>query len=149
MAKISLVRFRVLGYRSCKDAGISFSPDITALIGANGSGKTNILQALMLFSQPSGGAPRQKETYSQECRVEVDFLRARKLVQYQATITYRSNPGNQDEALAFYERWNLTGKKSSRIGWITNREMRDSVRKLDGNLYVSIPTKGRSKKLES
>ena len=98
MVKISLARFRVRDYRSCKDTNISFSPDITALIGPNGAGKTNILQALMLYGQLAGSRV-PKEVESQQCEVEVDYIRSRKLVQYRGTIIYRTNAANSDEAL--------------------------------------------------
>jgi len=49
-AFMRLVEFQVQNYRSIKDSGIICVSDLTALIGRNESGKTNILRALSLLN---------------------------------------------------------------------------------------------------
>jgi ABC-type uncharacterized transport system ATPase subunit len=149
MAKIFISRFRVIGYRSCKNTEISLSPGVTALIGANGAGKTNLLQAFMLFGQTGSGLSRDN-TYSQRCQVEVDFVCRKRLIQYRSVIVYRTTESNRDEVLSFdKEEWNFSGKRSSRIGWISSDYAGLIPRKRKGRFYFSIPAHLRTTKLKS
>src|SRR3972149_6699694 len=45
-----ITRIRLKNYRSFKDATLSFSKDITVIVGPNASGKTNIVESLFLLS---------------------------------------------------------------------------------------------------
>jgi hypothetical protein len=146
MTAIFLTRLKVIGYRSCRSTELFFTPNITAIIGANGAGKTNLLQALMLFGQPSSAA-LSDETRSQRCRVEVDFTRSKKLVQYRAAITYRATESNRDEVLSFDEQWNFTGRASSRAGWISSDYGGLVPRVRNDRIYFSIPAKSKSQRL--
>ncbi|CCE02826.1 hypothetical protein BRAS3809_6620002 [Bradyrhizobium sp. STM 3809] len=125
MARIILSRFRVVDYRSCKDTEITFDRKLTALIGPNGVGKTNILQAIVLFGQPGGSISSAEDTNSQQCTVEVDFVRAKKPVRYRGTVTYRTGADNRDEALGFDERWNFVDQNSSK-SWLSIDRLRAS-----------------------
>ncbi len=46
-----LRRFIVENYRSCLHTSIDLNPNLSVLIGPNGSGKTNILQAIMFLNK--------------------------------------------------------------------------------------------------
>lgn len=46
-----LSRVRIQGYRSLCDVTLDLSSDVTVLVGANGSGKSNVLRALELIGQ--------------------------------------------------------------------------------------------------
>src|SRR5256885_7184872 len=53
-----LRELRVVGYRSLRDVDLSLSP-LTVVVGANGSGKTNLYQALQLLSSAAQGSLAQ------------------------------------------------------------------------------------------
>ncbi len=106
---VRLTDFKLRAYRSCKSA--SFSPDarVTALIGPNGSGKTNILQGLMLLY----GTGREyagflgDDLFTLESQVSATFLFGKKHVRLRASITYRPSDQNRDEVLYSQEEWNF------------------------------------------
>ena len=45
-----LKRLTILNYRNIADAQLEFSPKINCLIGQNGEGKTNVLDAIFFLS---------------------------------------------------------------------------------------------------
>lgn len=82
---IKLLSAHVKNFRSCIDTSLDFNSSLTALIGINGSGKTNALQALVLLSKFSryyrGAVPKSAlEDTSQshvEFILEIDRLKYR------------------------------------------------------------------------
>jgi ABC-type multidrug transport system ATPase subunit len=114
LPRVHLADFRLRAYRSCKST--TFSPDsrITALIGSNGSGKTNVLQGLMLL----GGSQRryrreEEDVFKLESQVSATFVVNKKPVQFRASIVYRPTERNRDQILSSQEEWNfreITGK---------------------------------------
>jgi recombinational DNA repair ATPase RecF len=51
-----LKRIMLENYRSCLRTSIDLHPNLSVLIGPNGSGKTNILQGMMLLNHMARGA---------------------------------------------------------------------------------------------
>jgi len=45
-----ITRIRLTNYRSFKDTALSFSKDITVIVGPNASGKTNVMESIFLLS---------------------------------------------------------------------------------------------------
>jgi ABC-type lipoprotein export system ATPase subunit len=109
LPRVHLASFRVRAYRSCKSA--AFSPDarLTALIGSNGSGKTNLMQGLMLLCGPQGRRYRQNEedVSTLESRISATFVVNEKAVGFRASIVYRPTEGNRDQLISSDERWNF------------------------------------------
>ncbi|MEX1364239.1 MAG: AAA family ATPase, partial [Nannocystaceae bacterium] len=56
-AELSIERMVLRNYRSCAETTLELS-DITALVGANGTGKSTLLEALYLGCRASAGKPR-------------------------------------------------------------------------------------------
>jgi len=121
MPKVILTRFRVRGFRSCKDAGFSPTPDITALIGLNGSGKTNFLQALMLLRTATQQRTRgETDSSATKCQIEADFLLGQKTVYYRANLVFRTNERRaRDEVIELEEKWNFKELRWQH-GWIAS-----------------------------
>jgi DNA replication and repair protein RecF len=56
---VQLQRLWLTDYRSYPSAELAFAPGLTALLGANGEGKTNVMEAVAyLATLSSFGAPR-------------------------------------------------------------------------------------------
>ena len=45
---MKLSRLKLINFRSCVDTEVVFEDDLTVLVGENGSGKSNIIDALRL-----------------------------------------------------------------------------------------------------
>lgn len=116
-ADVRLVKFDVTGFRSCRKTAFEPNPGLSALIGVNGAGKTNVLQALRLLD-----ARRAR----QNRRVAEDISRARKTV-IVAWFRVRgksiglkldfslSSVGRRDEVVSVEETWNfrsITGARA-------------------------------------
>lgn len=50
-----LSRLEITNFRSCRDSRVWFQPDLTALVGENNSGKSNVIDAIRLATSPSDG----------------------------------------------------------------------------------------------
>lgn len=60
---MKLLRFRVTGFRSVTDSGWIDVDDVTALIGTNESGKTNLLMPLWKLNPAKGGEIKPTADY--------------------------------------------------------------------------------------
>lgn len=108
-----LVRFRVAGFASLRDVTLEPGP-LTVMIGANGSGKSNVLRALRLlekfrsgslqrFVAESGGASKilhygPKRT--SDLTIDVEWLLPTGKRGYHATLAFA-----QPDRLAFIKEW--------------------------------------------
>jgi ABC-type Mn2+/Zn2+ transport system ATPase subunit len=107
--------FQVASYRSCQNTVFSPDPQLSALIGINGSGKTNLLNAMVLIRKIH--STRHYRSHSKAspniCKLNIDFSLGDKQVRYQADVDYAANERNMEEVLNAQEQWNikdLTGK---------------------------------------
>lgn len=110
--QVRIKNFYVTGFRSCHDTSVSLNPQLSALIGINGSGKTNLLNALMLIRKVHSFrnypySQKNEPGKGQECTLAVDFMVSEKLVNYRASINYTTNQRNQEEVIGTEEKWNL------------------------------------------
>jgi len=121
---MELQRFRVTGFRSITDSGWIDSEKITALIGTNESGKTNLLLALWKLNPAKEGAidpiadyPRKRYNEIRNMEQKPVFISAEFLL---------------DEPLV---------KKLSEITGAEPEEVRVALvrRQFDGNYYISFP----------
>ena len=109
--RVLLTDFHLRAYRSCKST--SFSPDarITALIGPNGSGKTNVLQGLMLLCGFQRRPYRRDEddVFTLKSQASATFTVRKKPISLRTSIVYRPTDQNRDEVLQSQEEWNFQG----------------------------------------
>ena len=113
--QVLLTEFSLRAYRSCKSTSFSPDPRITALIGPNGSGKTNVLQGLMLFCGIQRRPYRRDEddVFSLKSQVLATFTVRKQPIRFRTSIVYRPTDQNRDEVLQSQEEWNfkaITGK---------------------------------------
>ena len=73
---VRIESFDVSGYRSCVRTHVDLNVDLSALIGINGSGKTNVLQSLLLLKKLVNIKPfirhRREEKKSNVCKMRAE-----------------------------------------------------------------------------
>jgi predicted ATPase len=98
-----LKRFRVQGFRSCQDVTLDNLGYVTALIGHNGSGKTNQLQAIEFFAQFAANvddASLHSSTTQPTSEFEADIALNSNVYRY--TIKWKDDKGTL-HASPYYE----------------------------------------------
>lgn len=115
---VRLTHIDVDGYRSCVSS--SFKPhfELSALIGINGAGKTNLLSAIRLLSLPSNRYARTTSDAkaANETVVTAWFSVGGRKIGLKLEIRLTESNRNTDEVIGIVETWNLlaiTGNK----GW--------------------------------
>lgn len=121
MSDVRLTKIVINNYRSCIETTLEPNPGLSALIGPNGSGKTNILSALQLLS--ALGTSRHlshsrntmsNEAFSSDCVLKAWFNWNGKPIIYQAQISLVNNEKNHDEILSAVESWYIFSITGSR-----------------------------------
>jgi len=116
---VTIRTFSVSNYRSCQRTKIRLHKQLSALIGPNGSGKTNVLNALLLLKQLPGlgGQSRSQrikiDEGANESKISVEFDVNGKCVAYRAAVKYTISPQNIESVINAREQWNFadfTGK---------------------------------------
>ncbi len=110
---VHISRVHISGYRSCRDTSLVLNPQLSALIGINGSGKTNLLSAVYLIRKLANAsrlfAHRRSEADStlNPCKLSIDFNVAGKIIKYKAAIRYNTDERNQEDIVSAEEEWKL------------------------------------------
>lgn len=128
--RVKLTNFRVRAYRSCKDVSFRPNEQFTVLIGPNGSGKTNILNAILLLSTASIARFPQfidEEQYTSKCEIDAEFLVGDKRVDYKSKLTYNQNDTSRDQVIVADEKWRFESPSAS-TNWIDDEWFPDSIR---------------------
>lgn len=121
---MKLKQFRVTEFRSVRDSGWIDVDDVTALVGINESGKSNILTALWKLNPAKGG----------EINALADFPRKH----------YNDMRSNKKKPVFVAARFEASDSLSGRLSKITNcpaASLRSIAvsRRLDGNFDVDFP----------
>jgi predicted ATP-dependent endonuclease of OLD family len=148
---ITVIRFRLRGFRSCKDTELNPTQNVTALIGPNGSGKTNLLQGLSLLrGEPDRSKYywREKDSSALRCEIEADFKLRRRIIQYRASVIFRPNDVGREDVLDLNEEWNLR-RRGRRSNWTAlspyGRFFARRSEYSDDRVYFRNPTRLRAR----
>ena len=104
-----LKRIVLENYRSCLRTAIDLHPNLSVLIGPNGSGKTNILQGIMLLNQLAHGpehAPGLRRLTSTS-RIKAAFWWTHSKADLRASLDTYTNESNNDIVLEARQKWLL------------------------------------------
>ena len=118
--KMMIKTFEVENYRSCLKTKIDLHPTLSVLIGPNGSGKTNILQAILFLSKMANHdqlfAP-QHDRSTVSSRIRVVFQeKQRTSLRLSASISAYTDESNNDVLTNSRQKWRLQdagGRKAS------------------------------------
>lgn len=111
-----LEKIAIENYRSCLRTSFGLHPQLSVLIGPNGSGKTNILQAIMLLNRLT----RHDESWPSEdisnvgSRIRAQFLVKGLTTKLNASIQVHADETNKDVITGSRQRWAVTSKKGDR-----------------------------------
>jgi ABC-type lipoprotein export system ATPase subunit len=103
-----LRRVVIENYRSCLRTSIDLHPNLSVLIGPNGSGKTNILQAIMLLNkmaQEERFGPSRGDATGVSSRIKAVFQGRRIEIQLNASVNTYTGESNKDVLLASRQKW--------------------------------------------
>jgi ABC-type transporter Mla maintaining outer membrane lipid asymmetry ATPase subunit MlaF len=119
--RIYLDTIELKNYRSCIHTKIAFDKTVSALIGPNGSGKTNILHGILLLRKVAREEQQRQRNGEGDanfnCSLSASFSVGRKhKVQLRAKLKYTTNEKNSDEILACDQQWHL-GALSQHNDW--------------------------------
>ena len=101
-------------YRSCLRTSINLNPQLSVLIGPNGSGKTNILQGIMFLHKLAREREhfgRRRDAITVSSRLKAVFEQRNTRIQLNASISAYTEESNYDVMLSSTEKWQLKGKK--------------------------------------
>jgi len=98
--KIRLEAVRVDSFRSCEGTSFAPHPQLSVLIGPNGSGKTNILQGIALLSSGLSRARAYREQIVERAASSAQITAAFRLgaaqLSLRSTVRYTLNDVNQE-----------------------------------------------------
>jgi len=109
-----LKRILIENYRSCLRTSIDLHPNLSVLIGPNSSGKTNILQAIMLLSKMAQAEEHRgarRGVISVSSRLKAKFEERRWVAQLNASVAAYPDESNNDVMLAARQKWTLKALK--------------------------------------
>lgn len=132
---MKIAKISIKNYRSCLDTSFEPNATLSALIGPNGSGKTNVLSAIKLL--PALCFLRGRSFFNDESATSLSEIKTwyeidqKKLV-HTARLSLVTNEKNQDEIINSEESWymyDFTGKKNrvSFPSWILFDISREST----------------------
>jgi ABC-type lipoprotein export system ATPase subunit len=106
-------RVEIQNYRSCLETRIDLHPQVSVLIGPNGSGKTNILQAIMFLNkmaQQEPYRPSMDDTATISSRIKAVFHDKHAEVQLRASVDAYTDESNNDVMTNSRQHWRLKVK---------------------------------------
>jgi hypothetical protein len=113
-----LKRIVIENYRSCLRTSLDFHPELSVLIGPNSSGKTNILQAIMLLSKLAQAEPYRVGEYHAargSPSVKTEFRASGVSVRLDARVDVLTGESNNDVIQNSRQKWVLTRKGGPQI----------------------------------
>lgn len=115
-----LENFIISSYRSCLKTSFPLNDELTTLIGVNGSGKTNILNGLLLLKKICMAGPSmniEEGTVYNSCSISADIKLDSKTIKLKGDVIFETDDRNVDEVKSSNIRWGLKDFDSNK-SWI-------------------------------
>lgn len=107
-----LKSFDVSSYRSCVKTNFPLQDNLTSLIGVNGSGKSNILNSILLLKKIGDERFRYNRYDSDlpfnKCVIKATFEHEKKVIMMHANIKLETDNHNNDSVVASEIKWSLS-----------------------------------------
>jgi len=103
-----LKRIGIENYRSCLRTSIELETNLSVLIGPNGSGKTNILQAIMFLNkmaQEDRYAAAERDTITASPRIKAVFQQSHIQTKLSASLDAYTDESNNDVIKGSHQKW--------------------------------------------
>lgn len=113
-----LKRLVIENYRSCLRTTIDLHARLSVLIGPNGSGKTNLLQAIMFLNKMAlehEYRPSRGDAATVSSRIKATFQRGHARTQLNASVDAYTDESNNDVMLASRQRWSFDQRSAKRV----------------------------------
>lgn len=106
---LKITRIDITNYRSCLKTVLEPTKTLSVLIGANGTGKSNILNAILLLQKVNLIRFESRDSFlADRCKITVTFQYKNKKIKRQSIIRFSTDDRNRDEVISFEEKWNLS-----------------------------------------
>lgn len=105
-----LKRITIENYRSCLRTTIDLHPELSVLIGPNGSGKTNILQGMMFLHKMSQRGDNHgfgQDRITVSSRIRAEFCPSKYKANLKAAIDSYTDESNNDVMVSSRQKWEL------------------------------------------
>jgi energy-coupling factor transporter ATP-binding protein EcfA2 len=115
---MKLKRVLIENYRSCLRTSIDLHPNLSVLIGPNGSGKTNILQAIMLLNKLAHDEeefPPRDYPFGISSGIKALFVQQHAEARLNATVYSYTDHSNKDKIVRSRQKWRLKGQRNKRL----------------------------------
>jgi ABC-type lipoprotein export system ATPase subunit len=112
-----LTRIAIENYRSCLRTSIDFNPNLSVLIGPNGSGKTNILHAILLLHRmvkEERFSPLHRDVIAVNSHIRAAFGGREGNVRLGASVDAYADSSNNDVMVASRQRWTVKDRRGRR-----------------------------------
>jgi len=118
--RIRIQKFSITNYRSCLNTSVDPHPDLSALIGKNASGKSSVLNGILLLKSlfNQGGRAVHSNRVSARSRINVELKCGTDTVFLRADVFYSATETSRDEVFGGNISWNLK-KISGFDEWIS------------------------------
>src|ERR1051325_4256842 len=102
-----LKKVTIENYRSCFNTSFECHPNLSVLIGPNGSGKTNVLQAIMLLNRMAQQESRQlrEGVGGVASRLRFNFHDEQVQVRLSASVETQTDESNRDSVTRSQQKW--------------------------------------------
>ena len=137
---VSIKRFNINNYRSCRQTAIDLNPGLSVLVGTNGSGKTNILNAVLLLNKllavrPWTDSPERSEAIS---KLDVIYEVDQTSIKYKSSVSIFTSHQEREAIRGLEESWHFNdalGGQSLRFpAWFIDVN-NDEYRHLEKRVY--------------
>jgi hypothetical protein len=108
-----LKKIVIQNYRTCLKTSFNCHPNLSVLIGPNSSGKTNILQAVMLLhklAEQQGNGPVD-DSVTVSSRINAVFSSFGNKIRLSASLAVHTDEANTDNVMSSRQTWRIEGEK--------------------------------------
>ena len=115
-----LKQVAIENYRSCIRTSIDLHPKLSVLIGPNGSGKTNILQAIMLLSklaQEDRFRGPHSDAFAISSKIRAKFQVRRTEISLDARFVASTDESNNDSMLGSRQKWKFVAANGTQTSF--------------------------------